>query len=98
MLLLLLLSLSLSVDAALDVDMKLVSSRVAMTAEAMEVAVVVTPKQPKLKQLALETLVDTSGATVLSGLVRWLSMQTLVERCGSRGRGGVVIDGGTICM
>uniref|UniRef100_M4BAX9 Ribophorin II n=1 Tax=Hyaloperonospora arabidopsidis (strain Emoy2) TaxID=559515 RepID=M4BAX9_HYAAE len=60
-----LLSLSLPVDA---VDMKLVSSRVALTEGALEVAVVVTPKQPKLKQLTLETLVDTSGATVLSGL------------------------------
>ena len=67
-----LLSLSLPVDA---VDMKLVSSRVAPTEGALEVAVVVTPKQPKLKQLTLETLVDTSGATVLSGLVRCMSIQ-----------------------
>jgi hypothetical protein len=37
---------------------------------ALEVAVLVTPKQPKLSQLTLETLVDTSGAAVLSGLVR----------------------------
>lgn len=65
-----LLLLSASVDAALNVNMKLASSRVALTADALEVAVVVTPKQPKLKQLTLETLVDTTGAAVLSGLVR----------------------------
>jgi P pilus assembly chaperone PapD len=61
----------LSVDAAaLNVNMKLASSRVALTSDALEVAVLVTPKQPKLSQLTLETLVDTSGAAVLSGLVR----------------------------
>lgn len=63
-----LLLLSLSVDAALNVDMKLASSKVALTADALEVAIEVSPKQPKLKQLTIETLVDTSGATVLSDL------------------------------
>ncbi|KAG2762136.1 hypothetical protein JG687_00007418 [Phytophthora cactorum] len=58
----------LSVDAALNVNMKLASSRVALTSDALEVAVLVTPKQPKLKQLTLETLVDTTGTAVLSGL------------------------------
>ncbi|EEY65170.1 uncharacterized protein PITG_16366 [Phytophthora infestans T30-4] len=64
----LLLLLSLSVDAALNVNMKLASSHVALTPDALEVAVLVTPKQPKLKQLSLETLVDTTGTAVLSGL------------------------------
>ncbi|OWZ12667.1 hypothetical protein PHMEG_00014126, partial [Phytophthora megakarya] len=63
-----LLLLALSVDAAYNVNMKLASSRVALTSDALEVAVVVTPKQPKLKQLTVETLVDTSGTAVLSGL------------------------------
>ncbi|KAI9914720.1 hypothetical protein PsorP6_008530 [Peronosclerospora sorghi] len=60
--------LSLFVNAAFNVDMKFSSSQVSLTAEALELTVIVTPKQPKLKQLALETLVDSSGATVLSGL------------------------------
>ncbi|KAF4321682.1 hypothetical protein BBO99_00001137 [Phytophthora kernoviae] len=63
-----LLLLTLSVDAALNVNMKLASSKVALTADALEVAIIVTPNQPKLKHLTLETLVDTSGAAVLSGL------------------------------
>ncbi|CAI5739486.1 unnamed protein product [Peronospora destructor] len=41
---------------------------ITLTADALEVAVMVTPQQPKLKELTLETLVDTSGAVVLSGL------------------------------
>ncbi|KAK1945391.1 Dolichyl-diphosphooligosaccharide--protein glycosyltransferase subunit 2 [Phytophthora citrophthora] len=65
---LLLVSASVPVDAALNVNMKLASSRVALSSDALELAVMVTPKQPKLKQLSLETLVDTSGATVLSDL------------------------------
>lgn len=60
--------LSLTVDAAFNVNMKLESSRIAMTSNELEVAVVVTPKQSKLKQLTLESLVDTTGSVVLSGL------------------------------
>ncbi|CEG38250.1 dolichyl-diphosphooligosaccharide--protein glycosyltransferase subunit 2-like [Plasmopara halstedii] len=61
-----LLLLSLSADAAFNVNMKLESTRVPLKDDALELAVVVTPKQPKLKQLTLETLVDTTGAVVLS--------------------------------
>ncbi|CAI5702961.1 hypothetical protein KXD40_004047 [Peronospora effusa] len=60
--------LLLSTEAASNVDLKLTSTQVTLTADALEVAVMVTPKQPKLKELTLETLVDTSGAVVLSGL------------------------------
>ncbi|TDH66836.1 hypothetical protein CCR75_005972 [Bremia lactucae] len=60
--------MSLSVDAALDVAMKLVTSRVPLTADSQELAIVVTPKQPDLKYLMVESLVDTSGTAVLSDL------------------------------
>ena len=62
--------LLLCVDGASEVDLKLDSTQVTLTADALDVAVMVTPKQPKLKKLTLETLVDTSGTVVLSGLVR----------------------------
>ncbi|CAH0475374.1 unnamed protein product [Peronospora belbahrii] len=60
--------LSSCVDAALDIEMKLVSKHLALATGPLELAVVVTPKQPKLKQLSLKTVIDTFGAAVLSGL------------------------------
>ncbi|RLN70252.1 hypothetical protein BBJ28_00019788 [Nothophytophthora sp. Chile5] len=68
--LLLLLALVGSADAALQVGISLASSKVALTADALEVAILVTPAQPSLKHVTLETLVDTTGAALVSDLVR----------------------------
>ncbi|RLN54657.1 hypothetical protein BBJ28_00008543 [Nothophytophthora sp. Chile5] len=73
--LLLLLALVGSADAALQVDISLASSQVALTADALEVAILVTPAQPSLKHVTLETLVDTTGAARVSDLVRCVCLK-----------------------
>lgn len=53
-------------DAALALE----ASKVALSTGALEFAIVASPAQPKLKHVTVDTLVDTTGASLVSELVR----------------------------
>lgn len=50
--------------------LSLESSKIALSKGALELGIVVSPAQPELKELTIETLIDTTGKAVLSNLVR----------------------------
>jgi hypothetical protein len=46
------------------------SPKVALSAGPLQFAILATPKQPALKHVTLDALVDTTGTTLVSELVR----------------------------
>lgn len=46
------------------------SSKVALSQGALELGITVSPAQPDVKAITIEALVDTTGSTLLSNLVR----------------------------
>lgn len=61
--------------------LSLESSKIALSKSALELGIVVSPAQPGLKELTIETLVDTTGNVVLSNLVRHSSARVQRGAC-----------------